>query len=120
MTPMTVEPSDIRDARDRIAPHVRVTPVLQPGSGAFGLDGSVTLKLELLQHTGSFKPRGAFNKMLASDVGPAGVIAASGGTSGWPSPTRPGLWGIGPRSSYRIRRPRPRSTGSASRAPTST
>ena len=40
------------------------------------------LKLELMQHTGSFKPRGAFNKMLASDVPPAGVVAASGGNFG--------------------------------------
>ena len=81
-TPASVEPADIRDARDRIAQHVRVTPVLRPGSGAFGLDGPITLKLELLQHTGSFKPRGAFNKMLASDVPEAGVIAASGGNFG--------------------------------------
>ena len=39
----------------------------------------ITLKLELLQHTGSFKPRGAFSAMLAADVPPAGVVAASGG-----------------------------------------
>ena len=82
VTSPSVEPADIRDARDRIAPHVRVTPVLQPGPGAFHLDGPVTLKLELLQHTGSFKPRGAFNKMLASDVPEMGVIAASGGNFG--------------------------------------
>jgi threonine dehydratase len=50
--------------------------------GAFGLPGRLTLKLELLQHTGSFKPRGAFNKMLASDVPLEGVIAASGGNFG--------------------------------------
>jgi len=81
-TPASVQPADIRDARDRITSHVRVTPVLRPGPGAFGLDGSITLKLELLQHTGSFKPRGAFNKMLASDVPEVGVIAASGGNFG--------------------------------------
>jgi len=40
---------------------------------------SVVLKLELLQHTGSFKPRGAFNRILVSDVPAAGLIAASGG-----------------------------------------
>jgi threonine dehydratase len=44
--------------------------------------GRLSLKLELLQHTGSFKPRGAFNKMLASRVPGAGVIAASGGNFG--------------------------------------
>jgi threonine dehydratase len=43
---------------------------------------SVVAKLELLQHTGSFKPRGVFNKLLSSDVPPAGVIAASGGNFG--------------------------------------
>ena len=42
----------------------------------------VTLKLELLQHAGSFKPRGAFNRLLSADLPPAGVIAASGGNHG--------------------------------------
>ena len=40
------------------------------------------LKLELLQHAGSFKPRGAFNRILAAQVPPSGVIAASGGDHG--------------------------------------
>lgn len=79
---ISVERADIEAARDRIAPYVRVTPVLQTGSGAFGLDAPLTLKLELLQHTGSFKPRGAFSKMLASDVPAVGVVAASGGNFG--------------------------------------
>lgn len=45
------------------------------------MDGRpLTLKLELLQHTGSFKPRGAFNRVLGADTIPAaGIIAASGG-----------------------------------------
>ena len=73
---------DIRAARERIAPHVRVTPAVEAGTGAFGVDASLTMKLELLQHTGSFKPRGAFNKMLSSDVPDDGVIAASGGNFG--------------------------------------
>jgi threonine dehydratase len=42
----------------------------------------VTLKLELLQHAGSFKPRGAFNRMLSAAIPKAGVIAASGGNHG--------------------------------------
>lgn len=50
---------------------------LEPG--AFGVAGSLSLKLELLQHAGSFKPRGAFNAMLAADVPAAGIVAASGG-----------------------------------------
>ena len=78
----TVERADIVVARDRIRRHIRTTPVVETGAGAFGLDTPLTLKLELLQHTGSFKPRGAFNKMLASDVPDAGVVAASGGNYG--------------------------------------
>ena len=69
-------------ARERVHGYVRTTPVVETGAGAFGLDAPLTLKLELLQHTGSFKPRGAFNKMLASDVPDAGVVAASGGNFG--------------------------------------
>jgi threonine dehydratase len=74
--------NDIVAARDRISPHVRCTPTLDVGPGAFGVDVPLTLKLELLQVTGSFKPRGAFNRMLTADVGPAGVVAASGGNFG--------------------------------------
>jgi threonine dehydratase len=73
---------DVEAARERIAGRVRRTPVLEPGPGAFGLDAPVVLKLELLQHTGSFKPRGAFSRMLAAHVPAPGVIAASGGNFG--------------------------------------
>lgn len=75
----TVRPADIRDAAERIAGRVRRTPVLELGAVA---GASVVAKLELLQHTGSFKPRGAFNKLLSSEVPSAGVIAASGGNFG--------------------------------------
>lgn len=74
-----IEVEDVEAAAARIAGHVRVTPVLRPGPGAFGSDLDLVLKLELFQHTGSFKPRGAFNRILANEVPPAGVIAASGG-----------------------------------------
>jgi threonine dehydratase len=77
-----VERADIEAARRRIAGHVRSTPVLETGAGSFGMEMPLVLKLELMQHTGSFKPRGAFNKMLASDVPAAGVVAASGGNFG--------------------------------------
>ena len=77
-----VERADIQAARRRIAGHVRSTPVLEAGAGSFGLEMPLVLKLELMQHTGSFKSRGAFNKMLASDVPSAGVVAASGGNFG--------------------------------------
>ncbi len=76
---MTVGPDEVRAAAERIAGHVRRTPVLELG----GIRGaSVVAKLEPLQHTGSFKPRGAFNKLLSIEVPPAGVIAASGGNFG--------------------------------------
>ena len=79
-----IDRDDIRAAWDRIGARVRTTPVLPMEAGAFATDPRVrvTLKLELLQHTGSFKPRGAFSKMLASEVPPQGVIAASGGNFG--------------------------------------
>jgi threonine dehydratase len=73
---------DIASAASRIEPHVRRTPVLDVAAGALGVDVPLTLKLESLQVTGSFKPRGAFNRMLTADVGPAGVVAASGGNFG--------------------------------------
>jgi threonine dehydratase len=75
----TVRPTEISAAAQRIAGRVRRTPVLELGEVA---GASVVAKLELLQHTGSFKPRGAFNKLLSSEVPPAGVIAASGGNFG--------------------------------------
>ena len=74
--------ADIEAAADRVGPHVRRTPVLRAEPVAFGADAPLELKLELLQVTGSFKPRGAFNRMLTADLGPAGVVAASGGNFG--------------------------------------
>jgi threonine dehydratase len=78
----SIGPADIEAARERIRDHVRRTPVLALEPGAFGVPGLLTLKLELMQHTGSFKPRGAFNRMLAAEVPETGVIAASGGNFG--------------------------------------
>ena len=80
--PPDVTRFDVETAAMRIAPYVRRTPVLELEPGAFGFDGVLTLKLELLQHTGSFKPRGAFNRMLSAEVDPSGVLAASGGNFG--------------------------------------
>jgi threonine dehydratase len=74
--------TDIAAAAARIAGHVRHTPVLHLPAPDLGLDFPVTLKLELLQHTGSFKPRGAFNRLLSAALPTAGVIAASGGNHG--------------------------------------
>jgi threonine dehydratase len=81
--PMTLPLSRdaIRTAAARIAGHVRRTPVLHVDS-AFGHDGPVSLKLEFLQHAGSFKARGAFNTLLSAGDLRAGVAAASGGNHG--------------------------------------
>ena len=66
-----------------IGPHVRRTPVVEVGGPDFGL-GNVTLavKLEQLQHAGSFKTRGAFANLLTRKIPEAGVVAASGGNHG--------------------------------------
>ena len=73
----------IQAAYDRLAPHVRRTPVIEVNSGDFNLSlGALTLKLELLQHAGSFKSRGAFNNLLTRKVPASGVVAASGGNHG--------------------------------------
>ena len=83
---MKPDQTDIAAAAARIAPYVRHTPVIRLQAGDLGLPFAVTLKLELLQHAGSFKPRGAFNRILrakeAGELPPAGVIAASGGNHG--------------------------------------
>jgi threonine dehydratase len=69
------DPDDVARAAARIAGRVRRTPVIE--------HAGVTLKLELLQHAGSFKPRGAFNRVLVEPaVPPSGLIAASGGNHG--------------------------------------
>ena len=75
---------DIRAAYARIRQHVRRTPVIRVTSGDLGvtLASPLALKLEFLQHTGSFKPRGAFNNLLSRKVPAAGVAAASGGNHG--------------------------------------
>lgn len=73
---------DVEAAAERVHERVRVTPILQVEGAAFGVETMVTLKLELFQHTGSFKPRGAFNRVLANDVPAAGLVAASGGNHG--------------------------------------
>lgn len=73
---------EVEEAARRIAGHVRVTPVLDLEPGAFASAARITLKLELLQHTGSFKPRGMFNRLLSAELPPQGVVAASGGNAG--------------------------------------
>src|SRR5215475_9208653 len=76
--------------RDRIAetyrtinPYVRETPVIEAGAADFSLGSyRVSFKLESLQHSGSFKARGAFANLLTRRLPQAGVVAASGGNHG--------------------------------------
>jgi threonine dehydratase len=75
-----ITPEAIARAAQRIASHVRRTPVLDVS--VEGVGQPVTLKLELFQHAGSFKSRGAFNTLLQASVGPGGVATASGGNHG--------------------------------------
>jgi threonine dehydratase len=66
-----------------IRPHIRRTPVIETDGRDLGCGaGSLSLKLELLQHSGSFKARGAFANLLTRQVHAAGVVAASGGNHG--------------------------------------
>jgi threonine dehydratase len=70
-----VTPDDVERAAERIAGRVRRTPTVE--------HGPLVLKLELLQHAGSFKTRGAFNRVLGEvSIPEAGLIAASGGNHG--------------------------------------
>ena len=66
-----------------IKPYVRATPIAGVSGADFGLSRfSLVLKLEHLQHSGSFKARGAFANLLLRRVPPVGVVAASGGNHG--------------------------------------
>ena len=84
MTPATSLSRERIQATERvIRPHIRCTPIVEVDGADFGLDAiTIVFKLELLQHSGSFKARGAFTNMLTRAVPPAGVVAASGGNHG--------------------------------------
>ena len=83
VTQLTIDRENIRQAERLIRQHIRRTPVVEVEGRDFGLNGStLVLKLELLQHSGSFKARGAFANLLMRAVPPAGVVAASGGNHG--------------------------------------
>jgi threonine dehydratase len=74
-------PGEIEAAHARIAGHVRRTPLLETASPVAGAP-PISLKLEFLQHAGSFKPRGAFNNLLTRVAPPVGCATASGGNHG--------------------------------------
>jgi threonine dehydratase len=66
-----------------IRPHIRRTPIIEADGCDFGLDSiPLVFKLELLQHSGSFKARGAFANLLLRKIPRSGVVAASGGNHG--------------------------------------
>jgi threonine dehydratase len=75
---------NIQSARERISPCVRKTPVVASATLSEKLGTNVYAKLELLQKTGSFKVRGAFNKArsLPAGAGKKGMVAVSGGNHG--------------------------------------
>lgn len=78
-----IDRDTIAAAYKLIRSYIRRTPVVEVSAADFGLGASaLTFKLELLQHSGSFKARGAFTSLLTRQTPPAGVVAASGGNHG--------------------------------------
>src|SRR6266481_734797 len=79
----SITPDRIAETERLIRPHVRHTPILHVDLADFGLaPRPLALKLECLQHSGSFKARGAFANLLTRSIPPLGVVAASGGNHG--------------------------------------
>ena len=73
----------VASVAEQIRPYIRRTPVITVDRAEFGLaPGPLAIKLEQLQHSGSFKVRGAFANLLLRTIPPAGVVAASGGNHG--------------------------------------
>ena len=78
-----IDRADIAHTERLIRSHVRRTPVIEVDAADFGLAAArLGFKLELLQHAGSFKTRGAFANLLTREIPQAGVVAASGGNHG--------------------------------------
>jgi threonine dehydratase len=92
---MTLTLDSVKQARERIKPYVRHTPLLPLPPLRGDLPGQLLLKLENLQVTGSFKARGVFNNLLQLDETQRqrGVIAASGGNHG--AALAYGAWRLG-------------------------
>jgi threonine dehydratase len=75
--------TQIQSIEPLIRPYIRRTPVLEVNGADFGLDSiTIVFKLELFQHGGSFKARGAFTNLLTREIPKVGVVAASGGNHG--------------------------------------
>jgi len=78
-----ITPAAVASVAEQIRPYIRRTPVLTIDRAELGLaPGPLAIKLEQLQHSGSFKVRGAFANLLLRTIPPAGVVAASGGNHG--------------------------------------
>jgi threonine dehydratase len=78
-----ITPNAIEATQRLIHSWIRYTPILEVDGLDFGLNPcTLYMKLEFLQHSGSFKARGAFANLLGRDVPQAGVVAASGGNHG--------------------------------------
>lgn len=78
-----IDRGSIAQTEGLIRPHIRRTPSIEVDAADFGLDETrLSFKLELLQHAGSFKTRGAFANLLTREIPQAGVVAASGGNHG--------------------------------------
>lgn len=83
MSEQRISRDRISDVEQIIKPYIRRTPVINIDAADFGLDPVLlSFKLEMLQHSGSFKARGAFTNILTRRVPKSGVIAASGGNHG--------------------------------------
>jgi threonine dehydratase len=82
-TQRSIDRGQIAAVERLIRPYVRHTPIISVDAQDFGLHAPpLVIKLEFLQHTGSFKPRGAFANLLTRPAPTAGVAAASGGNHG--------------------------------------
>jgi threonine dehydratase len=78
-----IDRGSIAQTERLIRPHIRRTPVIEVDAADFGLaTARLSFKLELLQHGGSFKTRGAFTNLLTRAIPEAGIVAASGGNHG--------------------------------------
>jgi threonine dehydratase len=83
MSTANVTQEHITAAYERIRGYIRRTPIVEVAATDFDLPaGDLIFKLELLQHSGSFKARGAFTNLLTREIPAAGVVAASGGNHG--------------------------------------
>jgi threonine dehydratase len=79
----SIDRASIERTYGLITPYIRVTPVVETSGTDFGLAAfPLAFKLELFQHAGSFKTRGAFTNLLTRAIPAAGVVAASGGNHG--------------------------------------